>query len=365
MNSLSRKGRIILCCLTLWGSHFAATGFQTQASLLTRAHNRLSFRSSQHRLLESPAVANSINGAVANGADRAYGNETLRAPAAFITKIGLMCFIMSMCVALPATLLPQWLLFRLGLLGRKRKERWAVQTSQYCARLLHRLIPFCRISVITDVADEPNPPPAVWACNHTSMLDVFILLIADQKLRGPNKRPIKIVYWKNLEENPVTKLLFRQAGFIPVAMAPNKPGEDNEYDKGSFRQLLKSCKQAFDEGFDIGILPEGQLNPSPEAGLMPVFSGAFTLARLSKRPINLMALNGIHRLWHPTQGMAVTGRHAKVRAYGQGRSYESSDEFKATFEKVVGEFGMKGIDLNESELTAWLSGEAWKRKKAA
>ena len=227
-----------------------------------------------------------INGSTLNGA---ADHVALNAPASFLTKIGMISFVASMCLALPATLLPQLLLFRLGIISRTRKERWALATSQFCARFVHRLFPFCKISVKTDVANEANPLPAVWACNHTSMLDVFILLIADRKLRGPKKRPIKIVYWKNLEDNPVTALLFRQAGFIPVAMAANKPGEENQYDKGSLKQLLKSCKQAFDEGFDIGILPEGQLNPEPEKGLLPIFTGAFTLARLSKRPIRLMA----------------------------------------------------------------------------
>jgi hypothetical protein len=33
----------------------------------------------------------------------------------------------------------------------------------------------------------------------------------------------------------------------------------------------------------IGILPEGQLNPNPDAGLLPIYFGAYSLCRMSKR----------------------------------------------------------------------------------
>lgn len=180
-----------------------------------------------------------------------------------------------------------------------------------------------------------------------------------------------------MEDNPVTKLLFRQCGFIPVEMAANAAGEANDYDMKSFRNLLKLTKQAFSEGFDIGILPEGQLNPHPEKGLLPCFSGAYTLAKMSKRPIQMMALHGTHKLWHAREdiGMAVTGRDVDVQIYyhpnnvdgvvgSGGRRYDSPDEFLATFQAVVGEFATTGKDLDDDELKAWLDGTKWKTLKA-
>lgn len=145
-------------------------------------------------------------------------------------------------------------------------------------------------------------------------------------------------------------------------MAPNKPGEENEYDKSSMKSFLKNSKKAFTEGFDIGILPEGQLNPTPEKGLLPVFSGAYTLARMSRRPIQMMALHGINQLWHPNDGMEVgdmnvTGRHVKIRVYSNPRKYDSDDDFKETFSAVVGEFGKTGKDVED--LDDWLSGKKW------
>lgn len=151
-------------------------------------------------------------------------------------------------------------------------------------------------------------------------------------------------------------------------MAPNKPGEENKYDRASFKALLKSTKQAFEEGFDIGLLPEGQPNPDPEKGLLPVFSGAFTLAKMSRRPIQLTALWGTHQLWHPHDGFGEgkpTGRHVKVRVYpSTGRAFASAQEFAETFTQVVGHFGTTGRDLPPKQLEKWMDGTEWKERTA-
>ena len=70
----------------------------------------------------SLAVTSRVNGAVAaNGAvvDRTDVKGTISTTSAFLTKLGLMAFIVGMCIALPITLLPQWFLSRIGLLGRQ------------------------------------------------------------------------------------------------------------------------------------------------------------------------------------------------------------------------------------------------------
>jgi 1-acyl-sn-glycerol-3-phosphate acyltransferase len=276
----------------------------------------------------------------------------------------MIAFIVGMCVTLPLTLTPQWIAYKLGFLSRVQKERYAVLTSEFCARWMLRVFPFMKLEAYP--YHDPNPPASIWVCNHSSMLDVFVLLAADKRLRGRTRRPIKIVYWKQLEDNPVTALLFKQAGFIPVQMTANRAGEDNNYDKSSFRRLIKDSKQAFKEGFDIGILPEGQLNPHPEKGLMPLFSGAFTLARMSRRPIQMIALHGVHKLWHPVDGMCARDRRVKARVYPTSFWFHNGEDFCATFEAVVGEFATKGHDLPREELEAYMHGaknEAIKLKK--
>eukprot|EP00548_Thalassiothrix_antarctica_P001217 CAMPEP_0194141808 /NCGR_PEP_ID=MMETSP0152-20130528/11182_1 /TAXON_ID=1049557 /ORGANISM="Thalassiothrix antarctica, Strain L6-D1" /LENGTH=337 /DNA_ID=CAMNT_0038840555 /DNA_START=267 /DNA_END=1280 /DNA_ORIENTATION=- len=288
------------------------------------------------------------------------------------TKFGMMLFIGMMCLALPVTLFPTWLLYKIQLIGRIRKERWSLRTGEFCSKWLLRLIPFCSIKV--KPFQDTESKPSVWVCNHVSSLDIFLLLASDLKARGPNKRPLKIVYWKQLEDNIITKLLFRSCGFIPVQMTANAAGEDNDYDRRSFKNLLKESKKAFVEGFDLGLLPEGQLNPTPHLGLLPCFGGAYTLAKMSKRPIRMMALEGTHRFWHAKNGMDnVTSNKVNMRVYppcGDGK-FKSADEFLTTFESVVGHFGMYGTDIGSTDendddnelLNSWLDGSQWQQLK--
>lgn len=173
-----------------------------------------------------------------------------------ITKAGMMSFVASMCVALPATLFPVSLLHRAKVISTLQKEQLSCRIGCFCSRWLMRLIPFARVKVVKNEesgvgpSDESKPEPTIWVCNHTSMLDIFFLLAKDKKLRGKNKRPIKIIYWKDLEKNPVTKLLFTMSGFIPVEMEDNGNGNANSYKKSSFKTLLKNIKKAFDDGFE-------------------------------------------------------------------------------------------------------------------
>ena len=261
----------------------------------------------------------------------------------------MITFVASMCVALPVTLSVPAILHKAKLLSRSRKEKASLRIGQFCSRWLMRVIPFANVNIVKEDG-ENDTKPAIWVCNHTSMLDIFFLLATDKKLRGP-ARPIKIIYWKDLEKNPVTGLLFKMCGFFPVEMEDNGNGNANEYKKSSFRSLLKGIKQAFEEGWDIGILPEGQLNPCPENGLQSVYPGAFTLARISKRPIRMMGLHGLHKLWHPDEniGMTVTGRNVKIRSYPFSCEFDSADDFVKSFQSIVGHFGAKGEDHENLE----------------
>eukprot|EP00586_Coscinodiscus_wailesii_P010388 CAMPEP_0172502654 /NCGR_PEP_ID=MMETSP1066-20121228/161695_1 /TAXON_ID=671091 /ORGANISM="Coscinodiscus wailesii, Strain CCMP2513" /LENGTH=396 /DNA_ID=CAMNT_0013277983 /DNA_START=50 /DNA_END=1240 /DNA_ORIENTATION=+ len=289
---------------------------------------------------------------VPNVMDGASTGRQIGSIKAALTKMAMITFIASMCLALPLSILPINVLHKLRVITRVQKECLSLRAGEFCARWLLRLFPFARVKTITSGGGNFADEPTVWVCNHTSMLDVFFLMAMDKRLRGRDKRPIKIVYWKQLEANPVTGALFKSCGFIPINMAANKPGENNEYDKSTFKKFLKASKQAFEEGFDIGILPEGQLNPHPENGLLPVFSGAYTLARMSRRPIRMMAINGAHNLWHPDEnvGMTVTGRDVNMRMYPTGLRLKDKDDFIQVFTDVVGYFGRFGKDLPNEKL---------------
>ena len=167
----------------------------------------------------------------------------------FLRQCGMVSYVASMCVALPISLLPPVLLHRIKLISTTRKEHLSLRAGQFCSRWLLRVFPFASVKVMKH-AGEGTPEPSIWVCNHTSMLDIFVLLAADKKLRGKKKRPIKIIYWKELERNPITRILFKNCGFIPVEMEDNGNGNANSYNKGSFKIMLKNIKKAFEDGFE-------------------------------------------------------------------------------------------------------------------
>ena len=104
----------------------------------------------------------------------------------------MMAFIASMCVGLPIVLFPPYLFHKLKIITQVQQQQWSLRAGQFCARWMLRLIPFCRLSTIPNI--DQDPQPSIWVCNHVSNLDIFFLLAADKKLRGRNRRPIKIVY---------------------------------------------------------------------------------------------------------------------------------------------------------------------------
>lgn len=102
-------------------------------------------------------------------------------------------------------------------------------------------------------------------------------------------------------------------------MTSNAPGEENVYDPSSFKNLLKSVKST---EFDLGILPEGQLNPTPERGLLPIYTGAETLKRILKAEYVFMGLKGTGEIWHPVEGIVGRGRKVEVKVFGEGGEFE-------------------------------------------
>lgn len=263
------------------------------------------------------------------------------------SQVAMITFITGMCIALPLTLFPINILHRVGIISTRQREFSSLRAGELCSFVLLRLVPFTRIQIINDGGKNDGKlvnDPSIWVCNHSSMIDVFILLATIRR-----NRPIKVIYWKGLEANPVTRWLFKSCGFIPVQMAGNGSGVKNEYDRSSFKDMLKSAKKAFAEGFDLGVLPEGQLNPTPENGLLEVYPGAYTLSKMSKMPIRMAALYGTHNLWHPVHGMKPLSRNVKVRIYSQPLTFSSSQQFIKTFENIVGHFGATGTDLPNHE----------------
>jgi 1-acyl-sn-glycerol-3-phosphate acyltransferase len=119
---------------------------------------------------------------------------------------------------------------------------------------------------------------------------------------------------------------------------------------------MKRTKQAIEEGFDVLVLPEGQLNPKPLDGVQPVFPGAWALAKMSKRPIQMVALHGCHNMWHADDdiGMTVVDKDVTIKAYPPLKNCETYEDFLQAFTTIVGNFGATGRDIPDQELSKWL-----------
>lgn len=112
------------------------------------------------------------------------------------TKHCMIAYIAHMCVALPLTLLPTFVKSKLHVVTKAESENEALRVGQACARTLLALIPFMNLKVTPYVSE--HPVPTIWVSNHVSMLDTFVFLAADEKLRGKNRRPLKTIYVSGL-----------------------------------------------------------------------------------------------------------------------------------------------------------------------
>ena len=83
---------------------------------------------------------------------------------------------------------------------------------------------------------------------------------------------------------------------------------------------------------------------------------------MSRRPIRMLGLYGLHRLWHANKGLTATSRNVCVRAYPTGCNFQSADEFEMAFRSIVGYFGANGRDLPNWE--EWVDGTACDKSEA-
>lgn len=140
--------------------------------------------------IHTASSISNVNRGVINGASPPVSE--LNPLQSTLTKMGMMMFIAGMCLSLPLALLVPFVLHKIGIYDRIEKEKKALRAGHVCARTLTKIIPFMNVQV--EGTSPEHPEPSVWVCNHSSMLDVFVMLANDHKLRGPNRRPIKIVY---------------------------------------------------------------------------------------------------------------------------------------------------------------------------
>ena len=114
---------------------------------------------------------------------------------AALIRYSMIAYIASMCVVLPMTLCPIWILHKLGMISISQREHVSLPVAQQCAKFLFYMIPFVELTITSQEEQKEEPPiPSIWCANHVSALDTFLFLATDHKIRGKHRRPIKVIY---------------------------------------------------------------------------------------------------------------------------------------------------------------------------
>lgn len=144
----------------------------------------------------------------------------------------------------------------------------------------------------TDFLKIPPQGPAILLSNHTSNIEGPIIYI---NLRPRRATAIaKIELWKN----PITRFLMNAWEVIPV-----RRGEIN-------RATLRACFQALDNGYILGVAPEGTRSRS---GILRTGQpGATYLATHSKAPIIPMVQWGLQHFSRNIRKLRKTRIHFKI-----------------------------------------------------
>lgn len=131
--------------------------------------------------------------------------------------------------------------------------------------------------------------PCVFASNHTSYLDV-IILIAFLPVDCLYSAKQEILRW------PLLGLIARKMGQL---------GFDRRDPHARVRQA-EQIEEALQQGLSIVVFPEGTFTPAP--GIRPFQLGAFKAAATSRRPVVPLALRGAREVWRDHTWLPQPGR---------------------------------------------------------
>lgn len=146
----------------------------------------------------------------------------------------------------------------------------------------------CRLSV-EGLEHVPASGSALLACNHTSYVDIFILIALIP-------RDLLFVTKSEIRDWPGIGLFIRRAGHLSV-------------DRHDARQSLESARllsETVASGEAVLVFPEGTF--SAAAGLRPFRLGAFSTAVQIQQPIQPIALRGTRRILRDGQWLPRPGR---------------------------------------------------------
>ena len=164
----------------------------------------------------------------------------------------------------------------------------------------------CGVKVIISGRDNvPLDRPVIFACNHTSQVDILVLYLA---------LPVefRFVVKEELFRIPIMGMAMKAADYIPIKRSGGK---------AALRSLSKAARQ-IKAGASVVIFPEG--TRSPDGRLAPFKPGGFLLATRSECPVVPVAISGSNRILrkgsfvaHPGTVKVTIGKPVPVQKEGR------------------------------------------------
>lgn len=143
---------------------------------------------------------------------------------------------------------------------------------------------------------DPAAGPAIVVANHTTIVDVAIVLHVMQRAglwvdapcRGgcaPGHRHARVMATADILRFPVSKQLAARSGAIPV-------------DPAHGAVALRAARAALDEGMVLLVYPEGDVSATVDGAPRPWRPGTASLARMAGVPVHPLAHHDSRRLGH-------------------------------------------------------------------
>ena len=145
-------------------------------------------------------------------------------------------------------------------------------------KLLRILVPAARWQIPQAVL---SMRAAVIVCNHISYLDSILMI----SLFARHRTIVKVRFFKI----PIFRQVMEFSGYIPAA-------SDGELSEVILRRI-EEMDDFFESGGNLFIFPEGTRTRNGAIG--PLNKGAFKIARLSRRPIQVLYIHNTDKLFPP------------------------------------------------------------------
>uniref|UniRef100_A0A7S1TWL4 Phospholipid/glycerol acyltransferase domain-containing protein n=1 Tax=Phaeomonas parva TaxID=124430 RepID=A0A7S1TWL4_9STRA len=256
-----------------------------------------------------------------------------------VARLGVALFMIGAAGGMPLVVAPFYILEKLRFISKVRRESWCLKAVCHWVRLLSPLAFNIRL---TGRMPKDDDGLLVWSSNHVSNFDFFTILASASKMCRERSKWPRVIYWQGLESNPLFKLFGRSCGMVPVAMENTGSGNQNVYDASSFRKMYTAGIGALNEGWDLAILPEGQLNPRPEEGLQQIYPGPHSFSKRAGAKLQLVGIWGTEHIWKAgTASPAPTARDVHLHLW-EPIAYESPDAFVDGFTRRIEPFGLTG-----------------------